>query len=265
MLSADYFFTTRPSEIQAVFVSDLHLSPMTPKLGAAFIQLLGDLKQLPNLDSLFILGDWLDAWLGDDTYVSLSQADKTKHWLHPVIIALNALADHKVQIFVMQGNRDFMIRQALCNTFKGALIQEPYPIRTTRHRIRLEHGDALCTDDMSYQRYRSVIRHPVTGFILNRLPLSMRKKLAGNIQDTSKNQKTTKAFAIMDVNEDAVSAALKEYDILLHGHTHRPHVHHYGHQARIVLGDWRMEGTQVCAEIGLMIGEDLQLVQFKHG
>ncbi|OAV28583.1 UDP-2,3-diacylglucosamine hydrolase [Moraxella catarrhalis] len=265
MLNADYFFTTKPSDIQAVFVSDLHLSPMTPRLTKAFVHLLEDLKNLPNLNAVYLLGDWLDAWLGDDTYTRLSDDQKAIHWLHPVITALNALANNHIQILVMRGNRDFMIRQTLCDTFKGALIQEPYPINTTKHRIRLEHGDALCTDDTSYQRYRAIINHPMTRMVLNQLPLSLRKNLANHIQNRSRHQKSHKPPKIMNVNPSAVDAAMTDCDILLHGHTHRPNVHHHGRKIRIVLGDWRDDGRHIHAEIGLMIGEDLQLAQFKHG
>ena len=69
----------------------------------------------------------------------------------------------------------------------------------------------------------------------------------------------------MNVNPSAVDAAMTDCDILLHGHTHRPNVHHHGRKIRIVLGDWRDDGRHIHAEIGLMIGEDLQLAQFKYG
>jgi len=56
---------------------------------------------------------------------------------------------------------------------------------------------------------------------------------------------------IMDVNADAVEAALREagVSIMLHGHTHRPAVHELtvdGKPAqRIVLGDWYEQGSVV--------------------
>jgi UDP-2,3-diacylglucosamine hydrolase len=54
---------------------------------------------------------------------------------------------------------------------------------------------------------------------------------------------------IMDVNADAVSAAMRDADVLtlVHGHTHRPAVHSLvvdGKPARrIVLGDWHAQGS----------------------
>ncbi|UTO05144.1 UDP-2,3-diacylglucosamine diphosphatase [Moraxella sp. FZLJ2107] len=262
MHSADYYFTTKPSEIQAVFVSDLHLSAHTPKLAAAFIRLIEDLCHLPNLNSLYILGDWLDAWIGDDAYLSLDKQTKDMHWLTPIIKALKKLSDKKVQILVMHGNRDFALSDKLTKLFGGAIIAEPYYLTTSTHRIRLEHGDALCTDDVKYQQYRAIIRHPAVRWLLLATPLSFRSKLGKDIKDKSHNDKRQKSATIMDVNHDAVQKALTDCDILLHGHTHRPAVHLLGNKARLVLGDWRYDDRQVTAEIGLLIGYEIVLANF---
>lgn len=49
----------------------------------------------------------------------------------------------------------------------------------------------------------------------------------------------------MDVNQDTVHDALKEVDLLIHGHTHRPSIHQVNHKVRIVLGDWRLDHAQI--------------------
>lgn len=262
MLTAEYFFSSRPSEIQAVFISDLHLSAATPRLIDAFLALLDDLHKLPNLVNLYLLGDWLDAWIGDDVYLKLSTQDKQTHWLHPAITALKQLSANKVQIFIMHGNRDFAISQKLCDSFGGVLIDEPFVLNTGKLRIRLEHGDALCTDDVNYQRYRVIIRQPIVRFTLLHLPLSMRAKLANSIKKQASSDKTQKTASIMDVHEQAVMTALADCDVLLHGHTHRPDVHHYSHHTRMVLGDWRDDGKQIHAKIALLTTDELYLVEF---
>lgn len=262
MHSTEYFFTKQPSEIQAVFVSDLHLSAHTPKLAAAFIRLIEDLCHLPNLNSLYILGDWLDAWIGDDAYLSLDKQTKDTHWLTPIIKALKKLSDKKVQILVMHGNRDFALSDKLTKLFGGAIIAEPFYINTPQARIRLEHGDALCTDDVKYQQYRAIIRHPLMRYLLLKLPLSIREKLGKDIKDKSKNDKSQKPATIMDVNHDTVQKSLTDCDILLHGHTHRPAVHLLDNKTRLVLGDWRYDDRQVMAEIGLLIGDEIVLANF---
>lgn len=263
MRSTDYFLTTKPSEIQAVFVSDLHLSAQTPRLCHAFIGLIDDLCTLPNLGSLYILGDWLDAWIGDDVYLSLPDTAKAAHWLTPVLNSLKKLADNKVQIFVMHGNRDFTLSNQLVKQFAGAIITEPYYLTTSQIRIRLEHGDALCTDDTKYQHYRAIIRQPIVLWLLLHLPLSIRSKLGQNIKNQSSRDKTHKSYAIMDANIDAIKQAMSTCQLLIHGHTHRPAVHQVDDKTRLVLGDWRDDGRQVIAEIGLLIAQNVILTSYQ--
>ena len=49
----------------------------------------------------------------------------------------------------------------------------------------------------------------------------------------------------MDVNAQAVELALKDVDVLIHGHTHRPAIHHEFGKTRVVLGDWRLDQAQI--------------------
>lgn len=261
MQNFNHLITTRPHDISAVFVSDLHLSDDTPALNQAFLALIKDLTALPKLDSLYILGDWLDGWIGDDDYLSLSDDDKQTHFLTPILLALKKLSS-KTSIYVMHGNRDFTIRQGLCNEFGGRLIKEPYFLKLNKI-YRLEHGDRLCTDDKSYQRYRKIIQNPIISWLILKQPLAKRRRLAQTIKDKSQDDKTQKSTAIMDVNAQAVQNALQSCDVLIHGHTHRPCIHDEHSKPRLVLGDWRDDGHGVSAVIGTMVEGVMDLWVFK--
>ncbi|MDO4896658.1 MAG: UDP-2,3-diacylglucosamine diphosphatase [Moraxella sp.] len=242
-----------PSSAQHIFISDLHLSADTPHLNLGFLVLLKELTALPHLHALYILGDWFDGWIGDDDYLSLSHDDRQRHWLTPIIDSLIILSK-KTKIYIMHGNRDFAIGQAFCTTFGGQLIKEPYLLHHHNTTYRLEHGDALCTDDKKYQRYRKIIRHRWVMWLLLKQPLTKRRQLAQNIKRQSYHDKAQKSSAIMDVNAQAVSIALSDCDVLIHGHTHRPDVHVLGDKVRFVLGDWQDDG-QIFAIIGIL-GDD---------
>lgn len=258
----DHLLTTCPHDINAVFVSDLHLSSDTSALNEAFLALVQDLSVLPNLQSLYILGDWLDGWIGDDDYLTLSDDKKARHFLTPILNALKTLST-TTTIYVMHGNRDFTIRQTLCNTFNGILIKEPHFLTLLNGiTIRLEHGDRLCTDDKAYQRYRKIIQNPVISWLILKQPLAYRQRLAQEIK--TKSHKHQKSTAIMDVNTQAVNQAIKTCNILLHGHTHRPNVHKLGGKKRMVLGDWRYIDDKVQAVIGVLDGDDMGLWRFDH-
>lgn len=251
---ADYnhLITTRPHDIGRVLISDLHLSADEPALVQAFLALIDDLIALPNLIEFYILGDWFDAWIGDDSYLFLSTYKRQRHWLTPIINKLSQLSSQGCQIKIMHGNRDFLVGQQFCDLFQGQLIAEPYLLQlqgahSESSKLRLEHGDALCTDDKSYQRFRSIVRNPVTQWLLLKRPLQKRLELAKKIRQKSALTKSNKSMSIMDVNQGAVVKTLQTVDGLLHGHTHRPEKHDVEINAdknltkpRYVLGDWRV-------------------------
>lgn len=241
MQSFDHLITTRPHEVRQVLISDLHLSFEEPALVQAFLALLDDCLALPALKRLFILGDWFEVWLGDDMYLSLSEEAQQTHWLTPLIIKLKKLRIAGCEILVMHGNRDFLLGQLFCNLFGGELIEEPYNLTVGQQNYRLEHGDALCTDDKKYQLFRRVMRNRMTQWYLLNKPLEKRLAIADKMRKKSQQNNANKAAYIMDVNDEAVATVMTDNDALLHGHTHRPAVHKtIDGKKRYVLGDWRL-------------------------
>ena len=262
MQSFNHLITTRPHEVRQVLISDLHLSPEEPALVQAFLALLDDCLALPALKHLFILGDWFEVWLGDDVYLSLSDNERTTHWLTPLITKLKALRVSGCEILVMHGNRDFLLDHPFCNLFGGELIYEPYTLNVGQQTYRLEHGDALCTDDKKYQFFRKIMRHRLVQWYLLNKSLEKRLAIADNMRKKSQQNNANKASHIMDVNEDAVIQAIADSDALLHGHTHRPDIHQtINNKKRYVLGDWRLldkdtRQPKVSAVIGVVTVDD---------
>lgn len=241
MQNFNHLITTRPHEVRQVLISDLHLSLDEPALVQAFLALLDDCLALPALKRLFILGDWFEAWIGDDVYLSLSEESRQVHWLTPLIVKLKQLRIQGCEILVMHGNRDFLLGQLFCNLFGGELIEEPYRLKIGQQNYRLEHGDALCVDDKKYQLFRRVMRNRMTQWYLLNKPLEKRLAIADKMRQKSQQNNANKAAHIMDVNDDAVTAVMTDNDALLHGHTHRPDIHPIAnHKIRYVLGDWRL-------------------------
>ncbi len=252
----EHLITTRPHTVRQVLISDLHLSPEEPALVQAFSALLDDCLALPELKRLFILGDWFEVWLGDDAYLSLSDEVRETHWLTPLIAKLKQLRINGCHILVMHGNRDFLLDQRFCDLFGGQLIYEPYFIKVADQSFRLEHGDALCTDDKKYQFFRKVMRHRFTKWYLLNKSLEKRLAIADSIRRKSTQNNTKKEAHIMDVNEGAVNRAIYYSDALLHGHTHRPEsLYSTGGKSRHVLGDWRLFDTDTRQpKVGAVIG-----------
>ena len=216
-----------------LFIADLHLSPDHPRLVRGFLALLQQYQQQNT--QLYILGDWFNAWIGDDY---------TAPWLDEIVTALKQFTSSGNQVFFLVGNRDFALGQKFLNQFNGKLLPEIYTLNIGNKKFRIEHGDALCTDDVSYQRFRKIIRNPIILGLLKSTPLSFRQKLANGFRKKSRESNQTKSYAIMDVNAQAVETALAEVDVLIHGHTHRPEIHDVHGKTRIVLGDWREKTSE---------------------
>lgn len=217
-----------------LFISDLHLSPEHPRLVRGFLDLLDHYQDQQT--QLYILGDWFNAWIGDDYRAP---------WLDEIVERLKRFTAQGNQVLFSVGNRDFALNQIFLNKFGGILLSEVSNLKINDVQIRIEHGDSLCTDDVAYQRFKKIIRNPLIIWILRNTPLSFRTQLANGFRKKSHESKEFKSYDVMDVNQDAVHDALKEVDLLIHGHTHRPQIHISQDKRRIVLGDWRLDQAQI--------------------
>ena len=114
------------------------------------------------------------------------------------------------------------------------------------------HGDSLCVDDASYQAFRAQSRSPAWQRAFLARSVAERQAFAQQARSESRRYTMDATNSgLMDVNEDAVRAAMRKHGCLrlVHGHTHRPAIHQLeldGQIAeRIVLGDWYEQGSVV--------------------
>ncbi|MAW23737.1 MAG: UDP-2,3-diacylglucosamine diphosphatase [Cellvibrionales bacterium TMED47] len=231
-----------------LFISDLHLSPERPEVTRAFLRFLED--QTNSTEALFILGDLFEAWVGDDDNCPAG-ADVQQ--------AFKQLTDKGVALFIQHGNRDFFLGKRFMQATGATLLADEHLVEYDDRTVLVMHGDTLCTDDVDYIRFRRKIRHPITKFCLQLLPLKYRQKLASNMRAKSKAANANKPSEIMDVNSVAVDRVMSKHQVktLIHGHTHRPNRHQHKQGERIVLGDWHDKGWYVKWDTS-----DLQLKHF---
>jgi UDP-2,3-diacylglucosamine hydrolase len=227
-------------------ISDLHLCAQRPAVTQAFLHWLQ--TEVATAEALYILGDFVEVWVGDDI---LADPQHGAEFL-PIVQALRALSERGVKLYFMHGNRDFLIGAHFAQACGLQLLPDPTLLTFGETRILLSHGDALCTDDVAYQQFRSQVRTPQWQQAFLAQPLAARLAFAEQARQQSTQNKSKYGMDIMDVNPAAVSALLREYDypnVLLHGHTHRPGRHQLevdGHACeRMVLGDWHDHA--VCA------------------
>jgi UDP-2,3-diacylglucosamine hydrolase len=223
----------------ALFISDLHLSADHAESMAAFRRFIGEFA--PLAERLYILGDLFEYWAGDD--------DSDDHFNAEVITLLRGLSTHQTQVFILHGNRDLLMGEALAAACHAQLLAEPTLINLYGIPTLLSHGDTLCTDDVAYQAFRQHVHSAAFQQDFLAQPLAARKAYIQQLRNHSNSEKQQKSMAIMDVNADAVASMLREYRYpqLIHGHTHRPARHEHivdGKPCvRWVLGDWGKEGN----------------------
>ena len=229
--------------MSVLFISDLHLEAERPDITRAFLHFLS--TRARTAEALYILGDFFEAWIGDDGM---------DEFQHAIARALREVSDSGTRIYLMHGNRDFLIGQAFCREAGCTLLRDPSLIDLGGEKILLMHGDSLCTLDVAYMKLRRWLRNPLSLFILRNLPLSSRHKLARKLRKESRAQTRMKASEIVDVTPSEVEKIMRDKGvrILIHGHTHRPAVHELeidGRPARrIVLGDWDSQGWALEAD-----------------
>jgi UDP-2,3-diacylglucosamine hydrolase len=222
------------------FISDLHLDSTRPGITRALAEFLASHT---GCDRLYILGDLFDAWVGDDDDSPLATE---------VAAMLRDFSRAGPALYIMQGNRDFLLGQAFCQSAGAEPLADPTVIDLYGEPTLLMHGDSLCTADTEYQEFRKKARDPQWQSELLQHSLADRRELASNLRSMSKEANSNKAEDIMDVTPSEVAAEMQKHGVrqLIHGHTHRPARHEEPCGVRWVLGDWDAKAwyIEACAD-----------------
>lgn len=214
--------------MSALFISDLHIDDTRPLVLAGLKRIAAEAD---GVDDLFILGDLVEVWVGDDddgpTAVAVREALRT--------------AAERCNVHVMHGNRDFLFSERFAAETGAAILEDPSIVRIDGEAVLVSHGDAYCTGDTAYQQARAMFRSPAWQGGVLAMTLAERRALAATLRAKSIAANENKADNIMDVTPSAIDAAMAEAGAatMVHGHTHRPAIHKLpGGRRRLVLGDW---------------------------
>ncbi len=220
-----------------LFLSDTHLQPSTPKANACFLHTLA---QATDADAVYILGDLFEFWIGDDDNSAFNDQIASALW---------QLTENHVPVYIMRGNRDFLLGKRFAKATGATLLKDPTVVDCYGQHVLLLHGDSLCTLDTKHQAFRRKTHNPLYVKLFGRLPLWLRRRIAKRVRNISYQRGMTLPDDIMDVTEAEVVHVMRNHkaDIMIHGHTHRPAIHQHivdGHKTpRVVLGSWHDHGS----------------------
>ena len=215
--------------MSSCFISDLHLDHKREDIKKAFFKFLE--SEAYEFKNLYILGDLFEVWIGDDF-----EDDFTNQ----VISKLKKFSQSNKNIYIMHGNRDFLLGEKFAEKCGAKLIPDPLILDGKGKKIMLSHGDIFCTDDMEYQDFKEKVRNEKWKIEFLSKNLRDREEIAKNLRKESAVKNEKKQDYLMDVNKSEVEkiAQENEIEILIHGHVHRPKIHNEVFGQRIVLGDW---------------------------
>lgn len=223
------------------FISDLHLQASQPRTFEAWREYMASC----SADALFMLGDIFEVWIGDDV---LDQPG----FAADCAAVIQATA-RRMPVFLMHGNRDFLVGAGLLRSCGVTLLDDPTVFTFAGERWLLTHGDALCISDTAYMRFRAMVRHPQWQREFLAKPLAERIAIGRATREQSETKKRGGAGIDYGQVDDALAAqwlAAADARTMIHGHTHQPREHDLGAgRTRIVLTDWDLDATPPRREV----------------
>jgi UDP-2,3-diacylglucosamine hydrolase len=230
---------------QVIITADVHLVPdidnKNHPINQNFYHFLT--ATASQAKELYIIGDLFEIWVGDDINIAEYQT---------VINLLKQLTDKGLKIYLMYGNRDFLMGKKFWKATGIVKLNEPTIIKKNGISIILVHGDHLCTDDKPYQKMRRLFRNKMIQWFFFKLPKTKRIAIGEKMRQQSQQKSSKKPNNIMDVNQQAVIKLFNQHpscNHLIHGHTHQPAKYEFildnKSKHRWVLGDWRPEAKYI--------------------
>ncbi|SAK87708.1 UDP-2,3-diacylglucosamine hydrolase [Caballeronia glebae] len=222
------------------FIGDLHLSEEIPRTVAAFEHFIEVTAN--DADSIFILGDLFEFWIGDDI-LDGPATDARANFARRMTRLMHTLSERGIGLYVMHGNRDFLLGRRFMKDAGALPLPDPFVITAFGRRIALAHGDGLCTADHAYQRFRAVARNTFAQRLFLALPFETRLGIGQRMRTKSEGARVTGVMAKYDVTKKAVTQLFinSRANTLIHGHTHRPAMHREVEGVRWVLPDWELD------------------------
>lgn len=237
---------TPPGPVESVgpivFLGDCHLAVGDPDRTRLVLECLESLSG--EAARVILLGDLFDFWLG------------TKHLQLPdfagALDKLRELTDSGLDLSLIRGNRDFLLDEHFTRRTGVRLLDDYEVVEAAGKKLRLTHGDLLCTRDWRYRIWRVVVRNRITRATIALMPLFLTRWVAIQMRRFSQSEISRKGFRRLGFVKQAAVEALDGVDALIVGHAHSPQtiaVEVCGEEKLVyVAGDWKEVGCFVCLD-----------------
>ena len=229
--------TVNPTQSLALFLSDVHLSPLTPKTTDTFLAFLAN--EATKTQKLYILGDLFEYWAGDDDVESIFN--------QKILLAIRQLHQAGVAVFWTPGNRDFLTSDRFANASAVTFMSDLDIISVGKLKIAISHGDEQCLDDTDYVTFRAMVRNPQWQQQFLSMPLEKRKAVIESFRKDSRKENEVKPqYLSFDLSASAINTVFSQTgaSVFIHGHTHRPGMFQHDQGIRYCLPNWDLDTTE---------------------
>jgi len=162
--------------MRTIFLADAHLvSPDDPN----YRLLLRFLRELEgNTETLFIMGDLFDFWLGFPSN-PFRQFDE-------ILAALQSLVRSGCRLVYFEGNHDFHLGQIFRQQLGVEVHSGPAVVSVQGRRLFLCHGDQINRHDHGYRVLRLLLHNPLVAALVKVVPPSLALSIRERLQRASR-------------------------------------------------------------------------------
>lgn len=205
--------------MDAWFVSDIHLKSVEERNGKILLRFLRSLlAQEPAQTHLFLLGDIFDLWVGGHQYFAKK--------FQPLIEVLSELKKAGTKITFVEGNHDVHIEGFFRDKLGIEVFVEAQYYEIDGVTVRVEHGDLINLEDLTYLKYRSFIRSPWIKPLSNIIPGAIWSYVGNRASKKSRSRSSNYAAINKDqllqmIRRHGVKVYLERpFDLIVSGHMH---------------------------------------------
>lgn len=224
--------------MRTIFIADAHLNLPSDSNYRLFLCFLKELEG--NLDTLYIVGDLFDFWVG-------FPSNPFTHY-EPVIEALERLVKSGGKIVYFEGNHDFHLGSLFSERLKTEIHTEAAIKNIQGKRLYICHGDQINRKDYSYRFLRYLFRSTFAAKAVRFFPPKWAQKIREQLQRRShagyKTKKTRWNYHEILMNF-AKQLQQQGYEGIISGHFHIEVCDNIPNSNFIVisLGDWMEQFT----------------------
>lgn len=199
---------------KAIFLADAHLKSPSEASYKDLLNFLDKLKDDKRLDTIFLLGDLFDFFVGFPKIIFYEHLG--------VINRLKSLAEQGISIFYFEGNHDFFLKKLNKLGFPVNIIERELDVFLNNKRFILSHGDMVDKSDYAHRLLSFIVKNPVTNLFSYILPPYIVYDFAHLFSQFSReNISSKRVFYPSVLNPFAKECARKGYDGAILGHFHK--------------------------------------------